>query len=119
MSPILDFAPATEEDLATTGREVEAAGGRWLALIADQRQIKELRRAAEKIEKQRGGVDIVFANAGIQAFKPLLEMEEADWHDQIDVNRQTQLVQQPRGVTFLAQSSTKRWRESGPIDSKV
>jgi SDR family mycofactocin-dependent oxidoreductase len=86
VSPILDFAPATEEDLATTGREVEAAGARWLALIADQREIKELRRAAEKIEKQRGGVDIVFANAGIQAFKPLLEMEEADWHDQIDVN---------------------------------
>jgi NAD(P)-dependent dehydrogenase (short-subunit alcohol dehydrogenase family) len=86
VSPILDFVPATEEDLATTGREVEAAGARWLALIADQREIKELRRAAEKIEKQRGGVDVVFANAGIQAFKPLLEMEDADWHDQIDVN---------------------------------
>ena len=33
-----------------------------------------------------GGVDILFANAGIQAFKPLLEMQDADWHDQIDVN---------------------------------
>jgi NAD(P)-dependent dehydrogenase (short-subunit alcohol dehydrogenase family) len=31
-------------------------------------------------------VDIVFANAGIQAFKPLLEMSDPDWHDQIDVN---------------------------------
>lgn len=28
----------------------------------------------------------LFANAGIQAFKPILEMEDADWHDQIDVN---------------------------------
>ena len=28
----------------------------------------------------------MFANAGIQAFKPLLEMADADWHDQIDVN---------------------------------
>ena len=33
-----------------------------------------------------GGIDILFANAGIQAFKPLLEMGDADWHDQIDVN---------------------------------
>jgi NAD(P)-dependent dehydrogenase (short-subunit alcohol dehydrogenase family) len=28
----------------------------------------------------------LFANAGIQAFKPILELEDADWHDQIDVN---------------------------------
>jgi NAD(P)-dependent dehydrogenase (short-subunit alcohol dehydrogenase family) len=33
-----------------------------------------------------GGIDILFANAGIQAFKPILEMEDADWHDQINVN---------------------------------
>ena len=26
------------------------------------------------------------ANAGIQSFKPILEWEDADWHDQIDVN---------------------------------
>jgi NAD(P)-dependent dehydrogenase (short-subunit alcohol dehydrogenase family) len=45
-----------------------------------------VKRAAEEIERECGGVDIVFANAGIQAFKPLLEMEDADWHDQIDVN---------------------------------
>jgi NAD(P)-dependent dehydrogenase (short-subunit alcohol dehydrogenase family) len=86
VSPILDFAPATEEDLATTGRGVEAAGSRWMALVADQRQIKEIHRAAEAVQRKWGGVDVVFANAGIQAFKPLLEMEDADWHDQIDVN---------------------------------
>jgi NAD(P)-dependent dehydrogenase (short-subunit alcohol dehydrogenase family) len=33
-----------------------------------------------------GKIDILFANAGIQSFKPILEMEDADWHDQIDVN---------------------------------
>jgi NAD(P)-dependent dehydrogenase (short-subunit alcohol dehydrogenase family) len=32
------------------------------------------------------GIDILFANAGIQAFRPFLEMEDADWHIQIDVN---------------------------------
>jgi SDR family mycofactocin-dependent oxidoreductase len=86
VSPILDFPPATPEDLAATGRQVESSGSRWLGLTADQRSIEQLRVAADTIEREWGGVDIVFANAGIQAFKPLLEMEDADWHDQIDVN---------------------------------
>jgi NAD(P)-dependent dehydrogenase (short-subunit alcohol dehydrogenase family) len=86
VSPILDFAPATPEDLAETGRQVESTGSRWLGLTADQRSIEQLRAAVGTIEREWGGVDIVFANAGIQAFKPLLEMEDADWHDQVDVN---------------------------------
>ena len=45
-----------------------------------------MRAAAETAVAVFGGIDILFANAGIQDFKPLLEMEDADWHDQIDVN---------------------------------
>jgi NAD(P)-dependent dehydrogenase (short-subunit alcohol dehydrogenase family) len=86
VSPILDFAPATRDDLDSTGEAVEAAGGRWLPAVADQRDIGAVRAAAALIERELGGVDIVFANAGIQAFKPILEMDDADWHDQIDVN---------------------------------
>lgn len=86
VSPILDFEPATVEDLSETGRLVETAGGRWMAHVADQRKIDQVRAAAEAIEREWGGVDVVFANAGIQAFKPLLEMSDPDWHDQIDVN---------------------------------
>jgi NAD(P)-dependent dehydrogenase (short-subunit alcohol dehydrogenase family) len=33
-----------------------------------------------------GKIDIVVANAAIQRWKPLLEMEDADWHDVIDNN---------------------------------
>jgi len=86
VSPILDFAPATADDLAWTGNAVREAGGQWLQAIADQRDIGAVRSAATLIERELGGVDIVFANAGIQAFKPLLEMDDPDWHDQIDVN---------------------------------
>jgi NAD(P)-dependent dehydrogenase (short-subunit alcohol dehydrogenase family) len=86
VSPILDFAPATPGDLDRTGELISAAGGRWLPVIADQRDIGAVRSAAEHIERELGGVDIVFANAGIQAFRPILEMADADWHDQIDVN---------------------------------
>jgi NAD(P)-dependent dehydrogenase (short-subunit alcohol dehydrogenase family) len=86
VSPILDFDPATADDLAQTGKAVEATGRRWMAMTADQRDIGALRAAAAGVTQSWGGVDILFANAGIQAFAPLLDMTDADWHDQIDVN---------------------------------
>jgi NAD(P)-dependent dehydrogenase (short-subunit alcohol dehydrogenase family) len=75
VSPIFDFAPATPGDLQLTGEKVQEAGSRWLPVTADQRDIGAIRSAAAHIEREWGGVDIVFANAGIQAFKPLLEMD--------------------------------------------
>jgi NAD(P)-dependent dehydrogenase (short-subunit alcohol dehydrogenase family) len=86
VSPVLDYGPATPEDLCETGRLVTASGARWLQHIADQRNIDDIGTAAEAIVHEWGGVDVVFANAGIQAFKPLLEMSDPEWHDQIDVN---------------------------------
>lgn len=86
VSPIDTFAPATPAQLAESGDHVTAKGVRWLQFIADHRNITELREISERVEKEWGGVDIVFANAGIQAFKPLLEMDDADWFDQIENN---------------------------------
>jgi NAD(P)-dependent dehydrogenase (short-subunit alcohol dehydrogenase family) len=86
VSDILDYQPATVDDLCETGRLVSAAGDRWMQHVADQRKIDEIRAAAEAIVEVWGGVDVVFANAGIQAFKPLLDMSDPDWRDQIEVN---------------------------------
>lgn len=86
VSSILDYGPATAEDLSETGRQVRAQGVRWMQLVADQRRVDDVRDAAERISADWGGADVVFANAGIQAFKPLLKMTDADWFDQIDVN---------------------------------
>jgi len=85
-SPIDSFAPATRDDLDETGRLVAATGRRWLPVVADQRDMDAVRAAVAAVEAELGGIAILFANAGIQAFKPLLEMGHADWHDQIDVN---------------------------------
>jgi NAD(P)-dependent dehydrogenase (short-subunit alcohol dehydrogenase family) len=85
-SPILDFAPASEAELDETGRAVEAEGQRWRAIRVDQRDLAALRAAADSVAREFGGIDILFANAGIQAFKPILQWQDADWHDQIDVN---------------------------------
>ena len=77
---------ASPDELKETGQLVQAAGGRWLGIKLDQRNLPALRAAALEVEREFGGIDILFANAGIQAFKPLLEMEDEDWHTQIDVN---------------------------------
>jgi len=79
-------SPATPEDLEETGRLVVTAGPRWLGVQADTRDLPALRTAAKRVEQEFGGLDILFANAGIQSFHPLLEMEDADWSITIDTN---------------------------------
>jgi NAD(P)-dependent dehydrogenase (short-subunit alcohol dehydrogenase family) len=86
VDPRSGVKPATPEDLKETERLIRAADRRWLGLTLDQRDLPALRKAAAQIEREFSGIDIVLANAGIQAFKPLLEMEDEDWHTQIDVN---------------------------------
>ena len=86
VSPQSGVQPASPLDLEETGRLVQEQGGRWMGLILDQRDLPALRAAAARIEATLEGIGIVFANAGIQAFKPLLDMEDDDWSTQIDVN---------------------------------
>ena len=86
VSATLDVTPATPGELEETGRLVRETGQEWLAVTLDQRDLPALRRAADQVRTEFGGMDILFANAGIQGFRSILEMEDADWHDQIDVN---------------------------------
>jgi NAD(P)-dependent dehydrogenase (short-subunit alcohol dehydrogenase family) len=86
VSATLEVVSATADELSETGRLVEAAGARWCEARLDQRNLGALRAAADKARATFGRLDILFANAGIQSFKPILEWGDADWHDQIDVN---------------------------------
>ncbi|GAA4396199.1 SDR family oxidoreductase [Tsukamurella soli] len=85
-SAAMDYQPATAEDLARTGELVEEAGGEWLPVVFDQRDIAAVRNGFAQAVDRFGGIDVVFANAGIQGFAPLLEMSDDLWHDQIDIN---------------------------------
>lgn len=86
VDPRSGVVPATPDDLRETRRLVEATGRRWLGIVQDQRDLAALRSAAERVVQEFGGIDILFANAGTQAFQSLLEMDDADWHTHIDVN---------------------------------
>ena len=86
VSPASNAEPATPQELDETVRQIQGFGRRSEAVKADIRDIAALRNVADKVEREYGKIDIVVANAAIQRWKALLEMEETDWRDVIDNN---------------------------------
>ena len=86
VSPASNAKPATPEELAETVRQIQAFGRKGKSIRADIRDIGALRAAADRVEQDHGKIDIVVANAAIQRWKPLLEMEDSDWNDVIANN---------------------------------
>ena len=86
VSPASDAKAATMEDLAETVRQIQSFGRKGEAIRADIRDIGALRAAADKVEQAYGKIDIVVANAAIQRWMPLLDMQDSDWRDVIDNN---------------------------------
>jgi NAD(P)-dependent dehydrogenase (short-subunit alcohol dehydrogenase family) len=78
--------PATPADLDETVRQIRAYGRKGEGIRADIRDIGALRRIADKVDRDYGKIDIVVADAAIQRWVPLLEMDDADWRDVIDNN---------------------------------
>ena len=67
-------------------QEIEAAGGRAMALqasIADRTQIRD---AVSKLKKQFGPVTIVVNNAGISNFIGFEELTDEDWDKMFEIN---------------------------------
>jgi NAD(P)-dependent dehydrogenase (short-subunit alcohol dehydrogenase family) len=86
VSPASDAEPATPDELTETVRQIQLYGRRGEAVRADIRDIKALRATADRVEHDYGKIDILVADAAIQRWKPLLDMEDSDWFDVIDNN---------------------------------
>jgi NAD(P)-dependent dehydrogenase (short-subunit alcohol dehydrogenase family) len=86
VSPASNAEPATPAELEETVRQIRGYGRRGESIRLDIRDIAALRRAADQVEQAYGKIDVVVANAAIQRWKPLLEMEDSDWRDVIDNN---------------------------------
>jgi len=78
--------PATPGDLDETVRQIRAYGRQGEGIKADIRDIAALRAIADDVNNRHGKIDIVVADAAIQRWVPLLEMNDADWRDVIDNN---------------------------------
>ena len=66
--------------------EVETAGGRALALVADVRDAGAVRRAADELRARFGPVDILVANAGVGATTDARELKPEAVADVININ---------------------------------
>lgn len=84
--PTVKYPMATEEDLALTVKEVEAAGRRALSFVGDVRSQDTLDNAVAETISAFGKIDAVVANAGIWSQGPFWELSEEHWEQMISIN---------------------------------
>jgi len=80
------YPVGTADDLAETGRLVEAEGRRVRTITADVRDLDAMTAVVAEALDAFGRLDVVVANAGICTFSSVAEMTAATWQTTIDVN---------------------------------
>jgi NAD(P)-dependent dehydrogenase (short-subunit alcohol dehydrogenase family) len=74
-----------EEGLAAAAEEVRAAGGETLAIPTDVTQPETVERAAERVERELGPIDIWVNDAMATIFAPFSEVEPAEYRRATEV----------------------------------
>ena len=74
------------EEAQSAVREIEALGGRALAVRADTSQRAQVQAMVEEVWTRVGPIDILVNNAGVQKRVFFLDLEEADWDWMLGVN---------------------------------
>lgn len=82
----VQYAMATEEDLAETVRLVEEQDQRCLAIKADARDSAAMRAAAEQTVAELGALDIGVVNHGIAMASSWDTLDDDQWQTMIDTN---------------------------------
>jgi SDR family mycofactocin-dependent oxidoreductase len=82
----ISYELASEDDLDSTVKEIQATGRRAVKAVADVRSLPQLQQAVDTGLSELGRIDIVCANAGIGSWAVAWEMTEAQWKDMIDIN---------------------------------
>jgi NAD(P)-dependent dehydrogenase (short-subunit alcohol dehydrogenase family) len=101
-------------DVFITGRRqeelnkaVEAIGAGVTAVQGDVTHLDDLDRLFATVRMQRGGIDILFANAGLGAMAPIGAITEASFDLVFDVN--------VKGTLFTVQKALPLMRSGGSI----
>ena len=80
-------ADVDEQANTETARQIEAEGGRVVAVRCDVTRSQELEAAMDATVKAFGGLDVAFNNAGIeQPTAPAADISEDDWDRVIAIN---------------------------------
>jgi 3-oxoacyl-[acyl-carrier protein] reductase len=75
-----------EHSAQALARELQKDGSRAVSLYADVGNSSDVDTMFEKILSAFGKIDALVNNAGVQVWKPLLEVEEAEWDRVITAN---------------------------------
>ena len=96
--------PRLEGTIHTAAAEIEAAGGRALAIVGDVRDEDSITRAVERTAEAFGGIDIVINNASAIDLSPSTDLpaKRFDLMQQIEV----------RGTFLLTRTATAHLRRS-------
>lgn len=76
----------TEKDLQAVAAAIKSTGVNTAIATADVSDILSVNTAVEKIQKELGDIDILVNNAGTGTFGKFLELEPAQWENQVKVN---------------------------------
>jgi 3-oxoacyl-[acyl-carrier protein] reductase len=88
-------------------KEIEAAGGKAIALQADAANAEAVKRSVSDTVKQLGGLDILVNNAGIAVMAPLDQFPLDDYDRLMAVN--------VRGVFVASQEAARHMKDGGRI----
>ena len=88
-----------------TAEEVRALGRRAIGVLADVALAGDVDRMFEETLRQFPRLDIVVNNAGMQTWKPLLDLEETEWDRVIRTNL--------KGCFLCTQRAGRHMRENG------
>ncbi len=79
-------AARTLAQLEQVAREIRKEGGEALAVATDVSSAGDVAALFSASERTFGPVDVLVNNAGVVARRPFVELSEADWDLQLDVN---------------------------------
>ncbi|MET7475635.1 SDR family NAD(P)-dependent oxidoreductase [Streptomyces sp. NPDC005648] len=74
------------EGAEKTAAEIQAAGGRAVAVAGDAAEATAVARAAARTREELGPVSILVNNAGTTAYEPFTGISEASWDRMIAIN---------------------------------
>lgn len=87
--------------------EIEAAGGRAIAVRADVSQAADVRRLFDEAEAAFGGIDVLVNSAGVLSTQPVAQTDEAAYDRIFDVNA--------KGTFNTLREAASRLREDGRV----